>query len=315
MDRSIVLSLAGLLLIIAVLVNTFYFDETAKKWLVDPTASLVNTGAGGIKNVIKPPETRVVEYQNKSVILLDNLSSEEEDTLLAEPGFRNALNSQDRLQLYTSRKGLSAVVASHYFNDVEVEMLSSDSRVIKTLESNYPQGIVNLSNIDASDPTNARVEVVEVGGKWFSLLVPHDVSNDNFSVMTSSGEFDKVVSDSGKLRDKTLLLYRPSKSDINVIIPVNFRDDEVRLLAKNSAVKTSMEIMDVKGGETLNLEGTQEFQQIDMAQLPYEPNTRVYATFNIRGELGFLSQDMLVYMALVIVILVMLYVLYSILVT
>ncbi|NYZ75834.1 hypothetical protein H0N98_01115 [Candidatus Micrarchaeota archaeon] len=314
MDRSIVLSLVGLLLIIAVLVNTFYFDEIAKKWLVDPTASLVNTGAGSIKNIIKPPETRVIAYEDKSIILLDNMSSEEEGALLTEPGFRNALASQDRLLLYTSRNGWSAVAASNYFNGVEVEMLSADKKILNALGSHHLPGMINLSGVDASDPTNAKVEMVEVGGRWVSLLASHEVSNDNFSVMASSDEFDNAIGDSSKLRGKTLVLYRPSKSNVNIIIPVNFRDDEIRLLAKNSAVKTALDVMDVKRGETLDLEGTPEFKQVDMAKLPYQPNTRIYVSFNIKGELGFLSEDMVIYLAVAIVILVVLYVLYTILV-
>ncbi|NYZ79126.1 hypothetical protein H0N99_03170 [Candidatus Micrarchaeota archaeon] len=312
MDRSIALSLLGLLLIIAVLVDTFYFNDLSRKWFVDPVASMVNSGAGSIRNIIRPPETRVVGYQNKSIILLDNMSQSDEEALLTDSGFRNALTSGDRLLLYTDEKGLSAVVASRYFNDAEVEMLSTDERVTKALESHYPVGMVNLQNIDVADPTNAKVRLVKFGDRWFSLLLP--AGNENFSAMESSDEFGKVVEDSGKLGNKTLLLYHPSKGNANIIIPVNFRDDEVMLLAKNSAVKTAMDIMEIKAGETLNLADTQEFQQVNMAQLPYQLNTRIYASFNIRGELGFLSQDMLVYMAIFVVVLVMLYVLYTILV-
>lgn len=314
MDRSIVLSLAGVLLIIAVLVNTLYFGEIARRWTADPTASLVNGGAGSIRNIIQPPKTRVVAYQGKSVILLDNMSSNDEDALLTGARFRNALTSEDRLLLYTSDSGSSAVVASPYFNDVEVEMLSTDNRIIKLLESHYTPGTAKLSDIDASDPTNARVEMIEVGGRWFSLLVPSGVSKEGFLAMAGSDEFDKVVGDSGVLGNKTLLLYHPSKGSRNIIIPVKFSDKEVALLAKNSAVKTAIEMIDIKLGETLNLGGTPEFQQVDMSQLPYQPNTRIYASFNIIGELGFVSQDMLVYLAVFVVILVMLYVLYSILV-
>lgn len=314
MDRSIVLSLAGLILIVAVLVNTLYFYDIAREWSVDTTASLVNTGAGSIRNIIRPPETKVVEYQDKSIILLDNISHDKQGALLTEGGFRNALASEDRLLLYTSENGLSAVVASHYFNDAEVQILSMNDSVTKLLESHHLPGIVNLSGIDASDPTNAKIEIVEAGGKWFLLLVPYEVSNENFSVMAGSDEFEKVVEDSGKLGNRTLLLYRPSKGKWNIIIPANFNDNEVRLLAKNSAVKTAMEMMDIQGGETLDLEKTQEFKQADMARLPYQPNTRIYASLNIRSELGFLSGDTMVYLAVFVVILVMFYVLYTILV-
>jgi hypothetical protein len=312
MDRSIVLSLLGLLLIVAVLVDTSYLNDLSKKWFVDPVASMVNGGEASIRNIITPPETTVVAYQDKSVILLGNTSQSDEEALLTDSGFRNALTSGDRLLLYTDAEGFSAVVASSYFNDVEVGMLSRDDRVEKALESNYPAGMVDLQNIDVADPTNAEVEVVEFGGKWYSLLLP--AGTDNFSAMESSNEFEKVVEDSGGIGNKTLILYRPSNGNVNIIIPVNFSDDEVTLLAKNSAVKTAMNIMQVNAGETLNLAGTQEFQQVDMAQLPYQPNTRIYASFNINGELGFMSQDMVVYLAVFIVVLVMLYVLYTILV-
>lgn len=312
MDRSIVLSLLGLLLIVAVLVDTSYLNDLSKKWFVDPVASMVSGGEAGIRNIITLPETRVVVYQDKSVILLDNMSQSDEEALLTDSGFRNALNSGDRLLLYTNAKGLSAVVASSYFNDVEVGMLSRDGRVAKALESNYPAGMVSLQNIDAADPTNAEVKMVEFGGRWYSLLLP--AGTENLSAMESSNEFEKVVEDSGSIRNKTLLLYRPSNGNVNIIIPVNFNDDEVTLLAKNSAVKTAMNIMQVNAGETLDLSGTQEFQQVDMAQLPYQPNTRIYTSFNIKGELGFMSQDIVVYLAVFVVVLVMIYVLYTILV-
>jgi hypothetical protein len=314
MDRSIVLSLLGLLLIVAVVVNTLYSEELARKWRVDPTASMVNTGAGSIRGIIKPPETRVVEYQDKRIILLDNTSKSDEDALLTDSKFRNALDSKDRLLLYTSQNGLNAVVASHYFNSAEVEMLSMDERVTKVLEIYHLPGRVNLSRIDVSDPTNARVDVVQVSGSWVSLLVPGGVSSENLSAMAGSDEFDKVVGDSGRLKNKTLLLYHPSNSIFNIIIPVNFSSDEVSLLAKNSAVKTAIDLMDIKNGETLDLARTKEFQQTNMAQLPYQPDTRVYVSFNIRGELGFLSEDMLIYLAVFVVALVMFYVLYSILI-
>jgi hypothetical protein len=315
MDRSIVLSLAGLLLIVAVLVDTMYFDELAKKWVVDPTASIVNGGSQSILKIIKPPETRVVGYQDRSIILLDNMSETDENALFAEARFRDALASGDRLLLYSGMKGLSAFVASHYFNDVEVDMLSRNDTVTKALESHYPPGIVNFSYIDVSDPTNAKIDMVGLWGSKISLLVPHDTSSENFSDMSSSDEFDKVLEDSSKLRNKTLVLYHPSKSSMNTIIPIGFSDEEVKLLAKNSAVKTALDMIDVKKGETLNLADTREFSQVNMAQLPHQPNTKIYAYFDIVGELGFISQDMLVYMAIFVVILVVLYTLYSVLVT
>jgi hypothetical protein len=314
MDKNIIASLVGLLLIIAVLVNTIFFDELARKWSVDPTSSMVNTGVGSIRSIINPPETRVTDYQGKSIIVLDKMSQSDENALLTESKFRNALASEDRLLLYTSESGLSAVVASSYFNEVEVRMLSMDERVTKPLKSQYPPGIVNLSFIDVSDPTNARVEMVDVGGAWMPVLVPYDINHNNFSVIAGSEEFNKVLGDSGKLMKRTLLLYHPSKSDGNIIIPVNFNSNEVRLLAKNSAVKTARDMMYIKKGETLNLEETAEFQQVDMAKLPYKPNTRIYASFNVRSELGFLSEDMLIYLAIFVVLLVMFYVLYSILI-
>lgn len=313
MDRSVVLSLAGLLLILAVLVNTLYFNEIYKAWNVDTTASLVNNGVGSIRNIIKPPETRVVAYQGKNIIVLDNVSQNEQDALLTEARFRNALESSDRLLLYTSNNGLSAVVASNYFNDAEVQMLSMNENVTKALEGPNALGVVNLS-VDVSDPTNAKVEVIELGGEWFSLLIDHQVSKENVSLMESSAEFEKVLQDSEKISNKTLVLYHPSNGNWNVIIPVKFNDYETQLLTKNSAVKTALETIDIKNGETLDLGKTEEFSQIGISQLPYNPNTRIYASFNIMGELGFLSQDMLIYLAVFVVVLVMFYVLYTILV-
>ena len=314
MDRSAVLSVLGLLLIIVVVVETVSFSGFASRWDVDTTSSIVNTGKESIRSIVKPPETTVVEYEGKSVIVLDNLSSGEENALFSEPNFRNALASEDRLLLYAGEGGMSAVVASYYFNDAELRMLGTDQRVVGYLKDAHSPGITNISYIEVSDPTNARVEWSEVGGYWAPILAPYNMGDENFSLAETSGEFSKVMEESRKLNKKTLLLYHPSKSSMNVIIPVNFTNDEVRMLAKNFAVKNAMETMHANAGELLALDETREFQDVDMRYLPYRPNTRVYTSFNIRGELGFLSEDILVYLAIFVVVLVIFYVLYTILI-
>jgi len=314
MDRSAALSILGLLLIIAVLVDTLYFNEVVRKWEVDATSSIVNTGNESVRYIIKPPEIRVMEYEGKSIIMLENLSSGEGDNLLAEEKFRNALASEDRLLLYTSESGVSAVIASSYFNSAEVRMLSIDERVVRPLKSTHSPGITNISYIDVSDPTNARVERAELEAYVTSILVPPTMDYENFSAATSSTEFNKVIEESRKLKRKTLLLYHPSKSSVNVIVPVNFSNDEVKMLAKNSAVKTALQNIEVGAGQVVNLEESREFQNVDMARLPYRPNTKIYASFNIRGELGFLSEDILIYLAIFVVVLVLFYVIYTIII-
>jgi len=315
MDRSVVLSLLGLLLIIVVLVDTLSLSWFSDRWKVDTTASLVNNGKGSIRDIITPPETRIVEYEGRSVILLDSTSASDENMLFAEGRFRNALAADDRLLLYTGDNGVNAVIASPYFNEAEVKMLSSDEKVLSLLKSTQAQGITDISYIDAWDPTNAKIETVAVGTSWVTLLVPYDATSENLSLVSGSAEFDKVLESSMKIKEKSLLLYHPSKSSMKVVIPLNFTDTEVRMLAKNTAVKTALDMVEVDAGRVIKLEETREFESINLARLPYEPNTRVYVSLNIRGELGFLSEDILIYLAIFVVVLVMLYVLYTILMT
>jgi len=314
MDKSVALPVLGLLLIIAVIVETVSFNEFAKKWQVDTTLSMVNNGNESVRGIIKPPEITIIEMQAKSVIILDNTTPQERDALFAENDFRRALASEDRLLLYTGQNGMNSVVVSSYFNDAEVKMLSTDDRVVRSLKNKNSPGVMNISYIEVFDPTNARMEMVRQNDSWIPVLVPHTMGQENLSAIESSSEFNRVVGDSLKLKKKSLLLYRPPRSDVGVIIPANFTYDEVRMLAKNSAVKTAMEGITISPGEILNLEDTHEFKDINIARLPYEPNTRIYTSFNIRGELGFVSEDLLLYLSIFVVGLVVLYVLYTILI-
>jgi len=315
MDRSVVLPLLGLLLIIVVLVDTLSLNWFSERWKVDTTASLVNKGEGSIRDIITPPETRIVEYEGRSVILLDSTTATSESMLFAENRFRNALAAEERLILYTSDDGVSAVIASPYFNEAEVKMLSTDERVLGALKSAHTPGVKDISYIDAWDPTNAKIETVAVGTSWVTLLVPYYATSENLSFAKESVEFNKVVEGSMKVKEKSLLLYHPSKGGMNVVIPLNFTDTEVRMLAKNTAVKTALDTIEVDAGRAVKLEETREFENINLASLPYKPDTEVYVSLNIRGELGFLSEDILIYLAIFVVILVMLYVLYTILMT
>jgi len=315
MDKSVALPILGLLLIIAVIVSTVSFNGFASKWQVDTTLSMVNTGNESIRSIIKPPEVRIIESEDKSIIILDNTTPEGRDALFAENDFKMALASEDRLLLYAGQNGINAVVVSVYFNDAEVKMLSGDERILKPLKNKNSPGITNVSYIEVSDPTNAKIEMVRQNDSWVPVLFPYAMGRENISVIESSSEFNRVVGNSVKLNKKSLLLYRPAKSDMNIVIPANFTYEEVRMLAKNAAVKTAMESITISTGEILNLEDTREFSGINIARLPYEPNTRIYTSFNIRGELGFISEDLLVYLSIFVVALVVLYVLYTILMT
>lgn len=311
MDRTAVLSALGVVLIIIALASTPHLERIREGWVVDATSSFVNKGKEGIRAVIKPPETRVFEYGGKSIIVLENLS--DESVLLGEREFSNAVASQDRLLLYASRNG-AAVIASSYFNEAEISMLSADTRIVGLLKNVQTPGITNISYIEVWDPTNARAEQVWVDGGKVQLLIPHKMDWENFTEAKSSSEFTRVIENSRKLSNKTLLLYHPSKSSMNVIIPVNFTDDEVAMLAKNSAVKTALEYMEVEAGRVLKLDETKEFEGVELERLPYEPNTKIYVSFEITGGFGFLSEEFLVYLAIFVVLLVILYVLYTILV-
>ncbi|MCX6775814.1 MAG: hypothetical protein NT130_03135 [Candidatus Micrarchaeota archaeon] len=314
MDRSAALSLLGLLLVIAVIASTISYNEFASRWQVDNTLSMVNCGNESVRSIIKPPETEIVESGGKSVIIVENITVKDREALFAENGFKRALESEDRLLLYTGQNGKNAVIVSSYFNDAEVEMLSKDERILRPLKNKNAPGTMNISYIEISDPTNAIVETVRYNDSWVPILVPHAMSYENLSSIENSSEFNRVIGDSMNLKKRSLLLYRPPGSEMSIVIPVNFTYEEVEMLAKNDAVNTAMEQITVSAGEILNLEDTREFRDIDIARLPYEPNTKIYTSFNIRGELSFLSEDLLMYLAIFIVALVMLYVLYTILI-
>ncbi|MCX6777173.1 MAG: hypothetical protein NTY73_04380 [Candidatus Micrarchaeota archaeon] len=314
MDRSAALSLLGLLLVIAVIASTISYNEFASRWQVDNTLSMVNSGNESVRSIIKPPEIEIVESGGKSIIIAENITVKDRGALFAENGFKRALESGDRLLLYTGQNGKNAVIVSSYFNDAEVKMLSKDERILRPLKNKNAPGTMNISYVEVSDPTNAVVETVRYNDSWVPILVPHAMSNGNLSSIESSSEFGRVIGDSMNLKNKSLLLYRPAGSEMSIVIPVNFTYDEVKMLAKNDAVKTAMEGVAVDPGEILNLEDAREFRNIDMARLPYEPNTKIYTSFNIRGELSFLSGDLLMYLAIFVVALVILHVLYTILV-
>jgi len=314
MDRSAALSLLGLLLVIAVMASTVSYNEFASRWRVDNTLSMMNSGNESVRSMIKPPETEIIESGGKSVIIVENITAKDREALFAENGFKRALESGDRLLLYTGQNGKNAVIASSYFNDAEVKMLSNDGRILRTLRNKNAPGTMNISYVEVSDPTNAIVETVRYNDSQLLILVPHAMSDENLSSIENSSEFNRVIGDSMNLKKRSLLLYRPSRSEMSMVIPVNFTYDEVEMLAKNDAVKTAMEQITVSAGETLNLEDTREFKDVDMARLPYEPNTKIYTSFNIRGELSFLSGDLLMYLAIFVVALVILHVLYTVLI-
>ncbi|MEM3555733.1 MAG: hypothetical protein QXF56_03390 [Candidatus Micrarchaeia archaeon] len=310
MDRTAILSVLGIILVLVTLANTPYLERLRSEWAVDTTASFFNRGEKSIRTVILPSETKFFEYEGKNIIALENTA---EEMLLADERFEDALASQDRLVLYVGRE-TSAVLASSYFNEAEVAMLSKDSRIVGLLKNAKLLGVTNISYIDAWDPTNARVELVWVDEEPVRLLVPSSMSSENFSDARSSAEFSRVIGNSRKLTNKTLLLYHPSKSSMNIVIPVNFNEEEVVRLAKNSAVKTALEYMEVEAGRILKLDETREFQNVDIAELPYHPNTKIFVSFSIISGIDFLSEEFLVYLAIFVVLLVILYVLYTILI-
>jgi len=310
MDRTAVLSILGVILVLVVLASTPYLERLRTEWAVDATSSFFNKNKESIRTVINPSETKFFEYEGKNIIVLENVT---EEMLLADEKFSNALASEDRLVLYVGREA-SAVLASSYFNEAEVTMLSKDSRIVGLLKNAKLLGITNISYIEVWDPTNARVELVWVDEEPFRLLVPSTMSSENFSVARSSAEFSRVIGNSRKLANKTLLLYHPSKSNMNVIIPVNFNEDEVVRLAKNDAVKTALMYMEVEAGRVLKLDETKEFQNIQVAELPYHPNTKVFVSFSITSGVDFLSEEFLVYLAIFVVLLIIFYVLYTILI-
>jgi len=308
-DKGIILPVIFLILSAYLLANLISYSEIASKWQIDTTKSIVNANNATISKIISPQKTGVLSIGGKKAIYPIHVTEQQINGLMLETDFKADLNSSDRLLFY--RKGnIGLVLASDYFNENEVEMLRDDNRILYFLYNSSLLGTLNMSFIDVKDPTNARVEkVLEPEAYLTQVLVSYNTDMRNFSLV-ASGEFHRVLEDSRKLKNKSLLLYHPSNTDMNIIIPVNFSNDEVMRLAKSSAVKTALAAMHVKAGEAVSLNSTPEFKDIDIANLPHNLDAKIYVTFNPFSLVDFIPSDWIVFSFVLIAVIAILYLIY-----
>ena len=311
MDKGIILPIISFLLGIYFLANLIPFNVLLGKWQVDAVGSIINSDSTSISKIISPPKTAVLQINGKKAIYPIHITKEQIDGLAIEPDFKSDLKNDKRLVFY-KKESVSLVLASNYFNEEEIEMLGNDKRVEYLLYNVSFAGTMDVSYIDVKDPTNAKLETIYLDNVSSNFIIPYNMEKEILLKIKNDTAFKNAVRESKKTKTKNLLMYKDVESGSRLIIPTGFTSDEVERLLKSKSVKTALSAMSVKAGEAVNLNSTAEFNNIDIASLPYNLDTGIYVTFN-PVSIDFIPSDWLVYTSLLILVIVILYLIYRLL--
>lgn len=311
MDKGIILPIIAFLLSIYLLANLIPYNIFLGKWQVDPTGSIISSDNLSINKLISPPKTAMMQIEGKKAIYPIHITREQIEGLANEPGFKYNLKSDKKLISY--KKGsVSLILASNYFNEEEIEMLSNDNRVEYLLYNVSWDGTIDVSYIDAKDPTNAKLESIYIDNESNNFITSYNMEKETLLKIENSTTFKNALKEIKKTKAKGLFMYRDAESGSRVIIPTGFSNDEVGRLLKSKSVKTALSALPVQAGKAVNLNSTPEFNKVDMASLPYNLDAGIHVTFN-PISVDFIPPDWLVYTSLLIAVLLILYLIYRLL--
>jgi len=132
-----------------------YYSGLPARWAVDSAESIFFGGSAEAGNVANPYGLRVMEYSGKYAIAWNSTMANDLDSFLADPEFRNAVESGERLVVY--RSGDRAVLLARNFTMKGALTLSREKAVADEVSSVSPRGMYVLA------------EDAVLGMSWYSL--------------------------------------------------------------------------------------------------------------------------------------------------